>query len=104
MERPEKRCQIIWNPPKRFKCATCSRSAYCKDIKYNQSCDDHEPYIKYLKDKIDSLPNEDKIAEIIKNFDGNSIIHTDYDSEPSITDDGIKQIAKAIHKRIRREI
>ena len=39
----------------------------------------------------------EEIEEVISNFDGNSIIRTGYDEEPSITRSGINQIATAIH-------
>ena len=39
----------------------------------------------------------EEIKEVISNFDGNIIIRTGYDKEPSITKSGINQIATTIH-------
>ena len=40
--------------------------------------------------------DEEKVADIIEAFDGNSIIFTSYDDEPSITKNGIKRISKKL--------
>jgi len=46
----------------------------------------------------------EEIAEVIGNFDGNSIIYTDYDTEPYITETALKNIAKAITTLIQGKI
>ena len=46
------------------------------------------------------LVDEDELIEIIGNLDGNSIIYTDYDSEPYIHDNGLKRIVKAIKNHL----
>lgn len=43
---------------------------------------------------------KDKLIEIISNFDGNSIIYTDYDSEPSITERGVEKIKTQRFKEV----
>ena len=49
-------------------------------------------------------PNEicevdvEKLKNIIYNFDGNSIIYYDHDTEPCLTDRGVNNIAQAIAK------
>ena len=45
----------------------------------------------------------EKIINAINSFDGNSIIHTSYDDEPSITEEGVKKIADKIIEAINRE-
>ena len=50
----------------------------------------------FLSGELVEPMSRDEVENIIGSFDGNRIIYTDYDSEPSITEDGIKQIASAI--------
>ena len=51
------------------------------------------------KDSV-KVMGDDEIIDIINSFDGNNIIHTDYDSEPSITENGVKAIAQKLSGKV----